>query len=231
MGIFEIFDKNFFERLITASILLPIVVIAVFYGGIFFQILIVFVTICMAYEWNEMTAQPNKDKSIIAQYTWKIIGAIYIGLPTISLLWIRDQERGFIITMWLLIVVWITDIAAYLFGRWIGGWKIYAPISSNKTWSGLIAGVISATLFGWWFSEKIESLHPFYLILLTATLSIYAQVGDFVESFIKRKFGAKDSGDILPGHGGILDRVDGIVTVAPKVVVVLLFDKWGLFNQ
>jgi phosphatidate cytidylyltransferase len=217
---------NLLQRSASAIILVPIVLSAVYFGGIVYKGLIVVMAILMAFEWSNITAKQTDSKQ---QFIWSLIGLIYILMPTVSLVWIREHSKGKEVIFWLLANVWMTDIAAYFVGSTIGGPKLCPSISPNKTWSGLIGGVIAAAIVGMITAKYNHSAKPEYLIILSATLGIYGQIGDLIESWIKRKFNVKDSGKIIPGHGGILDRVDSLVPVAPKVVFVLLFDKWGIF--
>lgn len=140
-------------------------------------------------------------------------GVVYVGLPVLGLLLLRRQEEGVVFTLWALALVWLCDIGAYAAGRAIGGPKLAPAISPNKTWAGLIGGVIAASLFGvamhWHYGL------PWRLTLATPFLAVLAQAGDLYESWLKRRAGVKDSGNILPGHGGVLDRLDGLVPVAP----------------
>jgi phosphatidate cytidylyltransferase len=224
---------NFFVRSLSVIILAPIVLAIVYFGDKYssfgdpiYKTLILIMAILMAFEWSSITAnQPDASQ----QRLWAFIGLIYILMPTISLIWIREHAKGREVIFWLLANVWVTDIAAYFAGNLIGGPKLCPNISPNKTWSGLIGGVAGACLVGYITADISHSNKPAYLIILSATLGIYGQIGDLIESWIKRKFNVKDSGKIIPGHGGILDRVDSLVPVAPKVVFVLLFDKWGIF--
>lgn len=217
---------NFFIRSISSLLLAPLVILIVYYGSYLYKALILLMAILMAFEWNAITSSQSEEKNPII---WKAIGIFYILMPTISLIWLRDQHKGNEIIFWLLATVWATDIGAYIAGSTIGGWKICPQISPNKTWSGLAGGIIAAALVGYITSRIGHSNKPHYLIMLSIILGIYGQIGDLIESWIKRKFGVKDSGHIIPGHGGILDRVDSLVPVAPKVVFVVLFDKWGIF--
>ena len=140
------------------------------------------------------------------------LGTLYVGLPILSLLLIRHQKEGVVFTLWALALVWATDIGAYAAGRVIGGPKLWPSVSPKKTWAGLIGGVVLASLFAA-FMHKAYGL-PLRLTLATPVLAVVAQAGDFYESWLKRRAGVKDSGDILPGHGGIMDRLDGLVPVA-----------------
>jgi len=147
-------------------------------------------------------------------------GAVYAGLPILALLLIRRQEEGIVFTLWTLALVWACDIGAYFAGRAIGGPKLAPAISPNKTWAGLIGGVIAASLFG--ALMHVEYGLAWRLTLATPVLAVLAQCGDLFESWLKRQAGVKDSGTILPGHGGILDRLDGLVPVAPVAAFLVI---------
>ncbi|MFV9875601.1 MAG: phosphatidate cytidylyltransferase [Rickettsiales endosymbiont of Dermacentor nuttalli] len=220
--------KEFILRVISALLLAPIILFIVYQGGILYIGTVVIIAVLMAFEWSDLlkSKYTNDQKSL---QIWKLIALVYILLPCTSLIWLRAHTNGVIIIVWLLAIVWATDIGAYLGGNIIGGWKLCPMISPKKTWSGLICGVLFAYLVSIITSIYVYSHKPVFLITLSVLLSIYAQIGDLIESWIKRKFGVKDSGHVIPGHGGILDRVDSLVPVAPKVVLVVLFDKWGMF--
>ena len=150
-------------------------------------------------------------------------GILYVGLPVMALLVIRRQEEGVVFTIWALALVWACDIGAYVAGRFIGGPKLAPTISPNKTWAGLVGGVALASLFA-------AIMHYRYglamrLTLATPALAVLAQCGDLYESWLKRRAGMKDSGNLLPGHGGILDRLDGLVPVAPVAALLVLLPK------
>ncbi|RYE14081.1 MAG: CDP-archaeol synthase [Rickettsiales bacterium] len=221
----NLIKNNLFIRIITAMVMLPPLLFFIYIGGILFTGFIVVVSVLMAFEWYKMISQ-QKDKYFTL---WQVIGLIYITLPCASMIWLREQDKGREIIFWLISVVFATDIMAYFVGKTFGGWKIAPKISPNKTWSGLLGGVCAAAIVGIITSRIYHSNNPKYLIGLSIILAIYAQTGDFFESWIKRKFNIKDTGNIIPGHGGIMDRVDGIVPVAPKVAMIVLFDHWGIF--
>lgn len=151
-------------------------------------------------------------------------GVLYVGLPILSLLLIRRQEEGIIFTLWVLALVWACDIGAYFSGRTIGGAKLAPTISPNKTWAGLAGGVLAASLFG--AIMHVAYGLPWRLTLATPVLAVLAQAGDLYESWLKRRAGVKDSGNILPGHGGILDRLDGLVPVAPVAALLVILPKF-----
>ncbi|WP_199556154.1 phosphatidate cytidylyltransferase [Sandaracinobacteroides hominis] len=152
---------------------------------------------------------------------WLTSGLLYAGLPAISLIWLRQQPEGFALVMWTMGVVWATDIFAYFVGRAVGGPKIWTAISPNKTWAGLIGGMKAAAIFAGFYAWLAGwPTHPLLYALLGAALAVLAQSGDFFESWLKRRAGVKDSGSLLPGHGGVMDRVDGLI---PVVCAVALF--------
>lgn len=146
-------------------------------------------------------------------------GPLYVGLPALALLFVRDQPLGLMLAFWTLALVWATDIGAYFAGRLIGGPKIAPSVSPNKTWAGLGGGVAAALGVGLAFHSWGDL--PLGLAIASAPLAAVAQAGDFFESALKRNAGVKDSGTILPGHGGVLDRLDGVVPVSIVVALVL----------
>ena len=146
---------------------------------------------------------------------WPALGVPYVGLASVALVWLRaDPASGRRDVLVLLLVVWATDIAAYVAGRLIGGPKLAPSISPGKTWSGAAGGLLGALLVGWIAAPGAAG--P----ALAALLSVVAQAGDLMESGIKRRFGVKDSGRLIPGHGGLLDRLDGVLTAAPLAALL-----------
>ena len=151
------------------------------------------------------------------------LGTIYVGLPILSLLLLRHQADGIVWTLWALSLVWATDIGAYFAGRAIGGPKLAPRISPSKTWAGLIGGVMLASLLGAVFHTWYGL--PLRMAAATPVLAVLAQAGDLYESSIKRRAGVKDSGTLLPGHGGVLDRLDGVVPVAPIAALLAVLPQ------
>lgn len=150
-------------------------------------------------------------------------GIAYVAFPALALLFLRGQADGRLLTLWALATVWLTDIGAYAAGRSIGGPKLAPSVSPNKTWAGLIGGVVAALVLGlllWRFGGL-----PLQLAFASPILAVIAQIGDLYESWLKRQAGVKDSGKLLPGHGGVLDRLDGLVPVAPAAAGLILLDK------
>lgn len=162
----------------------------------------------------------------LCEARWMTTGLVYAGLPGIALIWLREQPQGLGLVLWVLVLVWATDIFAYFAGRLIGGPKIAPKISPKKTWAGLIGGVVGAMAIGGGVADYAGFPAPLF-VSLSGLLAVVAQAGDFFESWLKRRIGVKDSGTLLPGHGGIMDRVDGLVPVATLVTSALILkDIW-----
>jgi phosphatidate cytidylyltransferase len=159
-------------------------------------------------------------------------GILYVGAPAVALIWLRGAPGGRVWTLMLLAVVWSADICAFLGGNALKGPKLWPVISPNKTWTGLIVGLaggagaaMAVSLIGI-FGPGAPSLGSAAWIGLLAALA--AMAGDLWESMLKRRFGVKDSGDIIPGHGGLLDRVDGLMFAAVLIAGVRLLSFQGL---
>ena len=149
-------------------------------------------------------------------------GLVYIGVPAFALLslsWVWE-----LLVFWVFIVTWATDILAYFAGRSIGGPKLAPRISPNKTWAGLIGGIAGAALVGWLTARFFEMEPIFHW--LGGPMGLIAQAGDLYESWVKRRAGVKDSGTLLPGHGGVLDRLDGLLAVALVTTLLLMAGLW-----
>lgn len=152
---------------------------------------------------------------------WSAGGALYATLPLAAMLWIHAGDDGELVILWLFAVVWFSDIGAFAFGRMIGGPKLAPAISPSKTWSGAIGGLFSSALFG-------ATLAPFLIdssmaggALMAVLVGIAAQIGDLFESWVKRRWKTKDSGHLIPGHGGLMDRLDSLTTAAPVFAVIV----------
>jgi phosphatidate cytidylyltransferase len=153
-------------------------------------------------------------------------GFLYIALPALCLVILNwETYHAGALVFWTFIVTWATDIFAYFAGRAIGGPKLAPKISPNKTWAGLIGGMVGASFCGWLAARYFELGTPF--LWIGATMGLLAQLGDLYESWEKRRAGIKDSGSIIPGHGGVLDRLDGLLAVATAVMVILLLNRWN----
>ncbi len=143
---------------------------------------------------------------------WLPGGIFYAGLSGLSLAAIRGGDAtGLAAMLFVFAVVWATDILAYFVGRAIGGPKLAPKISPGKTWSGAAGGTVSAIIAGSAVALSLTDASPIWVVMTAFVLSVASQAGDLFESFIKRRFGVKDSSNLIPGHGGVMDRVDGLV--------------------
>lgn len=153
---------------------------------------------------------------------WLAFGVLYIGLSGVALIALRhDDLVGRDNVIFLFLVVWASDIAAYVAGRSLGGPKLAPGISPNKTWSGAIGGLFGASAVGLAAALVLgPGGSPARMVLVSAILGIATQSGDMLESWIKRRFGVKDSSGLIPGHGGLLDRLDGVLAAAPLAALI-----------
>jgi phosphatidate cytidylyltransferase len=149
-------------------------------------------------------------------------GFLYVAVPAFALIVLNWIWFG--IVYWVMVVTWATDICAYFAGRSIGGPKLAPRISPNKTWAGLIGGILGAALFGYLLAYWLELGAPF--LYIGGLMAVLAQAGDLYESWVKRRAGVKDSGTILPGHGGALDRLDGLLPVILATLALLMAGQW-----
>ncbi len=143
------------------------------------------------------------------------MGILYIGPAYLALYLMRSQPAGLRNVLFVMAVVWAGDIGAYLLGRLVGGPRLAPKISPGKTWAGAFGGTLAAVVAG----AAAGYEHPLHAAILACPLSLVAQAGDLLESAVKRHFGAKDSGWIIPGHGGLLDRLDGVLAASPVALL------------
>ena len=205
-------------RTVVGVILIVVALASALLGGTVFAVLVALIATVMYVEWTRMVGHWG--------FAWKFFGFFYCLLPAVSLLWIRERAEyegvgtGFDLLIWVFLVVWATDIGAYFSGRAIGGPRLAPSVSPNKTVAGLIGGVICAALLAgaWVYYVGL----PPKLLWLAVLFGAAAQLGDLFESGLKRKAGVKDSGTWLPGHGGLLDRLDGLVPVAILTAALLV---------
>lgn len=195
-------------RAFSALVLAVMVLSALALGGVFFIALVMLVALQMIREWDRLTINEN--------IVWRLAGLVYVAVPCACLVWLRSEPEGGVLVLTILFIVWATDIGAYFAGRMIGGPKLAPAISPNKTWAGLGGGVVAAAII----TAIATSFAPFPTrvsdgLLIGGALAVLGQAGDLFESWLKRRAGVKDSGNLIPGHGGLLDRVDGLILTVP----------------
>jgi phosphatidate cytidylyltransferase len=154
---------------------------------------------------------------------WYIAGTAYVTAPPVALTILRHDTAGLETIIWIIALVVAADTGGYLVGRTVGGPKLAPRISPNKTWSGLGGAVAGAALVGLLTAFILNHTNVLMLTLISAVIGLLEQGGDLVESAFKRHFGVKDTSQIIPGHGGVLDRVDGLLAVAVAVLVINLW--------
>ena len=201
-------------RAISAVVLGPLLLAAVWYGYPWIDLIAALAAPVMIFEWTRLT----RGAPVLRVLAWA-----YGLAALLALLWLRHQPAfGRETILWVLICIWATDIGAYFVGRTAGGAKLAPRISPGKTWSGLIGGMawaaVASAVTGYAFGLG-ETVH---LALAGAALAVFGQAGDLLESAAKRRAGVKDSGRLIPGHGGLLDRIDGLMAVLVAVAVARL---------
>ncbi|MDA0902143.1 MAG: phosphatidate cytidylyltransferase [Proteobacteria bacterium] len=206
-------SSNLKKRIISSIVMVPVAIYAFYFSKALFSLLIIAATILMTFEWLELT------KSAVNKKKWHLIGFFYIAIPVWSILELRDIDSNII--LWMFFLIWATDIFAYFAGKHLGGPKLAPTISPNKTWSGMAGGVLASMVIGFLSSFTFAPNSILFFVTVSAIISVIEQLSDLVESKFKRVFGVKDSGDIIPGHGGVLDRLDGIIFVAPTVLLLV----------
>jgi phosphatidate cytidylyltransferase len=192
-------------RSLTGAVLIAAALLASMVGGNILAFVVAAIATAMFYEWTRLVRGWGP--------LWYASGFIYALLPALALLWIRERDQhGLVLLLWVFIVTWATDIGAYFAGRRFGRRKLAPSTSPGKTVEGLYGGIAAATILGGAWVLAMSLGKP--LLLLAPLFAILAQGGDLFESGMKRRAGVKDSGTWLPGHGGVLDRLDGLVPVA-----------------
>ncbi len=258
-------SSNLALRIRSAAVILPIAVLAIWAGGVWFTIFVALILVVMAWEWSALCA-PRQAAVVAATAALGVVillivsiglywpaaalgglgavvvgavvrrqtlvnraiagfGVIYLSAACAGAVWLRGLgETGAVIVFWLVAVIVATDVCAYVAGRAIGGPKLAPRISPNKTWSGAVGGAAGAAVAGVAVAQFAAGLggQPARAALLAVGLSAVAQAGDLLESYLKRRAGVKDSGVLIPGHGGVLDRLDGVLAAVPAFVAVVL---------
>jgi len=191
-------------RVLSALVLAPIAIAAVYFDGWLFAAFWALAAVAVLWEWIGLVGLRN--------YSWVAVGILYALVMFLAPVVLRgrlDAQLGMTAIFLLFAIVWTTDIVGYFAGRAIGGPKLAPSISPKKTWSGAIAGLVVAVLIVVLASRFVPHAKISVLVALTTLLSIVSQAGDLAESALKRRFDAKDASQIIPGHGGVMDRLDG----------------------
>lgn len=258
-------DRALLTRTISALVLLPPVLAAVYFGPPASDLLVIVAALLLCWEWAKLVqgrfAAPGSLAMTLAVLTacvlaaaglfgwalgvlalgvlgtwaagglsrsfWLPVGVLYLGLPCLTFIWLRARpDDGLEVLVWLLVVVWAMDIFAYLVGSRVGGPKLWPSVSPKKTWSGFLGGLAAAALLGALGSFWLPDWGWPLLAVGAAVLAAIAQGGDLFESAVKRRFGAKDAGSLIPGHGGLLDRVDGLMAASLALTLTLWLMKY-----
>jgi phosphatidate cytidylyltransferase len=209
------------------------------YVGILIGVIIYTLSFCMAHEYMAtkyawiigalisliLAAELRRlDKDAFVNLGLTFFGIIYVILPFsgVNLLATYQGNFGYELPVGFFLILWANDTGAYLVGRWLGKTKLYAAVSPNKTWEGLVGGVIMAMGAGYGLSHLFDTtLTVTAWLCIGVIISIFGNLGDLFESHLKRTFGVKDSGQLIPGHGGVLDRFDGLLLSMPVVLCYL----------
>lgn len=159
---------------------------------------------------------------------WSYFGVLYVGFPALALVLLRaDPDYGYFAILWIFLIVWSADSLAYFAGRIIGGPKLAPLISPKKTWAGLAGAVAGSALVSIIFSYVSQMNGMWALAFLAGGLALVEQAGDLFESSLKRFHGVKDASGLIPGHGGAIDRVDGLIAVAVAAALIGIFRADG----
>ena len=204
---------NLFTRFVAAAIMIPLVIGALVFSKLLLQIILILVAIGMLMEWYDMTY-----KDIYCM----MLGVPIVAIPISCLIIITmiTSEYKYILLTYSGIV-WTVDSAAMFGGKSFGGPRLAPILSPNKTWSGLVSGMIGAATIALLISQVPGYVFPYrgmHLVIFAMIFAIIAQMSDLFVSFFKRKFDIKDTGTIIPGHGGILDRCDSMILTAPVML-------------
>jgi phosphatidate cytidylyltransferase len=212
-------------RAVSASVLAPIALACIWLGGIAFTVLVAAAALGLAIEWLMLCRLPTARAG---GARLRMAGIAYVGLAAAALVLLRgDPVAGRANVVLLVLTVWGVDIGAYVVGRMLGGPRLAPRISPGKTWSGAVGGLLAAIAVGLAVAPMLaDDISPWIsvwrTILVSAAIGIVAQAGDLLESFVKRRLEVKDSSNLIPGHGGLFDRLDAILSSALAGAVLAL---------
>ena len=216
MGAFNL--SSLAVRSISAIILIPIVVFAVVKGGFPFTMMMILLALISLVEWFSMARKTDQFFLALAK------GALYLGVGFMFCVLIR-LHFGVAGAVLFLVMLWASDIGAYVMGKLIGGPKLAPMISPNKTWAGLLGAVGFSVGFGlvfYFVSPYLGYLSVLAVLFAGLCVALIGQAGDLLVSSMKRRAQIKDTGALIPGHGGLLDRIDGLLAAAPAYYVIVI---------
>ena len=203
--------SNLTQRIASAIVLIPFALAAAYYGGWAFALFWAAAAVAVAWEWTRLVKGP----------IWIACGFVYAAAMFVAPVWLRaDATYGLLAIVLLFAIVWSTDIFGYFAGRAIGGPKLMPSVSPKKTWSGAIAGTLGAMIVAVLVTRAFGTFSIVSIACVALLLSVCAQAGDLFESFVKRKFNVKDSSQLIAGHGGVMDRLDGFWAAALAACVI-----------
>ena len=211
--------SNLALRVVSSAVLAPLALIAAWLGGLPFAVFWTVAASIVLWEWARLVKGAQVEGTAVAW--WLVAGIAYAGVLVFAPIVLRqDAVLGFVAIGFLFAVVWVTDIAAYFAGRALGGPKLWSAVSPKKTWSGALGGLLGGAAAGLLVVKIAGLAIAPGLVLVALALSVVSQGGDLLESAIKRRFDAKDASQLIPGHGGLMDRLDGFLTAAAAAVMV-----------
>ena len=267
--------SNLVWRSVSAAVLAPVALGAVWMGGVAFLIAVWVAVGLLALEWGAMSTPEHPIQACVTmalimlvaaiavdldyfKTAWLLVclgawvavgvaalrkladraaddgfGVLYLGAPMVALLWLRSGEGGLGWVLSLLAATWAADIGAFAGGNLIGGPKLWPRISPNKTWSGFLSGLVSAAVAAQGVAFGLHNLGGPVITwawLAGLVVGLATMAGDLCESMIKRRFGVKDSGSLIPGHGGLLDRVDGLLFAIVVMAALRWAGRFGAFS-
>ncbi len=205
-------------RTVSALVLAPLALLALWIGGPAFFVIVAAAALGLAYEWAALCRAGGFAGKAQAS------GLVTIAVWAVALAWLRgDPLAGRANVIGLVLVIWGSDIGAYMVGRLIGGPKLAPRISPGKTWAGAAGGALASAMIAAGLARLLsQATHLAPALLLGVGLSVIGQAGDLAESALKRRCGVKDSGRLIPGHGGLLDRLDATLAAVPAAAVISL---------
>lgn len=193
-------QSNLALRIVSAAVLAPVAIGAAYFGGAAFAVFWAAAALAVTWEWTRM----------VKGAVWLVSGVVYAAAMFAAPVILRgDAAFGLLAIVLMFAIVWSTDIFGYFGGRAMGGPKLMPAVSPKKTWSGAVAGTLGAMIVAVLMARLFGSFNTFAIAGVALLLSVCAQAGDLFESWVKRKFGVKDSSHLIPGHGGVMDRLDG----------------------